>query len=213
VATKAGLSLRFPWLVTADLSRQIETVTASVTRSTSVAEVADGLRAILDLIKRDELTPVLIFDDTDSWLSRPYHPDPEPMIQAFFGQALPWLAKQCAPTSIVAVHTTYLDSDAYEEAEKNGDLQRRITVPHLTDVSQLHTIIDAHITASTLALDDDEVFTADAVEELFRYYVHAARQSLRKVVVVAKLGLDAAEIAGAGVVDRSHVAPTVLEFS
>jgi hypothetical protein len=87
----------------------------------------DQGRQILELFRSRGLTPVLVLDDTDRWLTAPWLPDNRQIRSAFFSTVPRLLAEELDTAAVIAVHPTYADDDAYRSAR--GFLSRTIGVP------------------------------------------------------------------------------------
>ena len=92
-----NLRLGAGWMgatVGADLSRQAGPA-QSIGRSAS--EMLEVVHQMLATISNDGPSPVLVFDDTDRWLSGSAFPDHEALARSFFGRVLAALAElRCA---------------------------------------------------------------------------------------------------------------------
>jgi hypothetical protein len=69
----------------------------------SATETLETVHQIVEIIRRESLVPVLVFDDTDRWLTGAAYADPGTLVSAFFGRVLPALTElRCG--LVVAVH-------------------------------------------------------------------------------------------------------------
>ena len=69
----------------------------------------DQGRQILDLFRSRGLTPVLVLDDTDRWLTATWLPDSRQTRAAFFTTIPRLLSEELDAAAVIAVHPTYLD--------------------------------------------------------------------------------------------------------
>ncbi len=76
----------------------------------------DQGRQILDLFRSRGLTPVLVLDDTDRWLTATWLPDSAHDPAAFFTTIPRLLSEELDAAAVIAVHPTYLDDDAFRAA-------------------------------------------------------------------------------------------------
>ncbi len=195
-----GLRLAGGWMgatLSAELSKQAGPP-QSIARSAS--EALEVVHQMLAAIHRENLVPVLVFDDTDRWLRGSAFADPGTLARSFFGRVLPALADlRCAV--VVAVHREYLTDDGIR-----GDVERaldtRLEVPTLGEPGAIAEIIAsrvrAHLDSSIPALRD--VMTDEAIERLFQLYQTGLRGELRGVLRTAHAALTEACDTGTGII-------------
>jgi len=152
----------------------------------------------------DGLIPVLVFDDTDRWLSGSAFADHEALARSFFGRVLAALAElRCA--LVVAVHRRYLH-DPTVHAAVARTLETRIEVPTLTEPSAIAAIVGSRVRAhlpSNPPADVTEVMTGTAVAHLFDLYQSGLRGELRGVLRTAHVALaNACDIGADVITDR-----------
>ena len=182
--TRFGLPLPSP--LTPALAAELHSATQGIDQPTSTVTVADTLADLLRIIDANGLVPVLVLDDTDKWLARPYLPDRAHVVARFFGPVLAMLHDLPAAL-VVAVHEEYREMPAYQQAV--GTFERSLPLPPV-DRAGVAAILDRRIVA-TLAREAEEappledIFRADAVERLHGYYVSGAAGSLRRTLQVA----------------------------
>ena len=116
--------------------------------STTSDQIMDQGRQILDLFRSRGLTPVLVLDDTDRWLTATWLPDSRPTRAAFFTTIPRLLSEELDAAAVIAVHPTYLDDDAYRAAR--GFLSRTIAVPAVPSAGAVAAILRRRI---ALAMD------------------------------------------------------------
>jgi len=187
--------------VGADLSRQAGPA-QSIGRSAS--EMLEVVHQMLATIHNDGLIPVLVFDDTDRWLSGSAFADHEALARSFFGRVLAALAElRCA--LVVAVHRRYLH-DPTVHAAVARTLETRIEVPTLTEPSAIAAIVGSRVRAhlpSNPPADVTEVMTGTAVAHLFDLYQSGLRGELRGVLRTAHVALaNACDIGADVITDR-----------
>jgi hypothetical protein len=116
----------------------------------------DQARQLLDLIRADDLQPVLVLDDTDKWLNTTWQPDATTVRSAFFGRVIRVLAEDLSTAAVVAVHPTYLADAEYQSA---GSLDNTIHVPAIPSPAAVGQILGR---GAGLALDlEDEQSALD----------------------------------------------------
>lgn len=208
VGRTAGHNLRLGagWMgatISADLSRQAPPSEAIERSATETLEV---VHQMLTTIQNEGLTPVLVFDDTDRWLSGSAYSDPGGLVRAFFGRVLPALAElRCS--LVVAVHRHYLDDEAQRQ-QIERTLETRIDVPALAEPTAIAEVLASRVRAhSDVATSQDlfEVITDEAVERLFAHYRTGLRGELRGVLRTAHVALADACDVGADVINARIV--------
>jgi hypothetical protein len=61
----------------------------------------DQAHQLLDLIRTDDLQPVLVLDDTDKWLNTTWQPGAATVQATFFGRVILWVPKtQSKPNTV-----------------------------------------------------------------------------------------------------------------
>lgn len=172
--------------ISGDLSRQA--TAQSVDRSAT--EMLEVVHQMVATIRNEGLTPVLIFDDTDRWLSGSAFPDHERLGRAFFGRVLPALAElRCA--LVVAVHSHYFgDEDLRSDIERV--LETRIDVPTLLAPGAIAQVLASRVrvhTSPESPADLSQVISDDGIERLFHHYGAGLRGDLRGVLRTAHVAL------------------------
>lgn len=192
--------------VSADLSRQVP---AAQSISRSASETLEVVHQMLTTIHDQGLAPVLVFDDTDRWLTGSAYPDPEHLVRAFFGRVLPALAElRCA--LVVAVHGRYMQDEA---ARRDIDraLDTRLNVPALPTAAAIAQVLASRVRIHSnpdTPPDLGEVITDDGIERLFSHYQTGLRGELRGVLRTAHAALadacdNAAETINSRLVDAA----------
>lgn len=182
----SGLTLGGAWMgvgVQADVRRQMPPNTELPRTAQATLEVVHQLLAI---IQKDDLMPVLVFDDTDRWFrnvggSVSY----QELALAFFGAVLPEL-RQLPTGMVVAVHTNYL-KDTELADHLRASIELRVNIPELTSATALGKVIHSRVTAHT---SDDPtaapplaaVISPTAVDRLHDLYQRQSPGALRDVI-------------------------------
>ena len=144
----------------AELARQ---ATPSGSLDRSATETLETVHQMVETIRAEAVMPVLVFDDTDRWVSGSAYADPAALDSGFFGRVLPDLTElRCG--LVVAVHRRYLQDDATRTA-----------------IQRTHTGDDG---ASI-----GDVVTDTAVRRLFDHYRQGLRGELRGVVGAVHIAL------------------------
>ena len=158
----------------------------------SAASALESLQTLLMRIGREDLVPVLVFDDTDRWLASPGTPRRE-AARTFFSDVLPAL-RGLSASIVVAAQTAY-----FEDPELRDHLDRtlsdRVEIPALPSLEALGKVLESRIRwhggdGQGLC----EVIAHEAVERLYGLYVTEFGGSLRKVIGTVHVALtDACE--------------------
>jgi hypothetical protein len=193
IGRSGGLSgrLTIGWMgaqLGAELARQAKDAMA-ITRSAT--ETLETVYQMVEIIREASLIPILIFDDTDRWLSGSAYEESDGLVASFFGRVLPDLTElRCA--LVVAVHRRYLDDPA-ARAGIHRTLDTRIDVPSLTSARALAQVIASRIRAHTepdlRGVSVRDVLTDDAVARLFAHYANGLRGELRSVLGAVHIAL------------------------
>jgi hypothetical protein len=167
-------------VIKADLGRELAEEGATINQPIPTEEVAQVARRMLQLVRHREITPVIVVDDSDRWLSDA----DRDTVDVFFGRILRWVAALDV-AMIVAVHEGYQSAAGYRQARTEGWFEEELWLPALTESRQLGQILGKRIDQAT-GRRLEEVFEALAVEELFGYYIGDGRLSLRRTLTVSQ---------------------------
>ncbi len=167
-------------VVKGDLGRELAEEGSKIDQRIPTEEVAQVARRMLELVRYRDITPVIVVDDSDRWLSDA----DKDTVDVFFGRILRWVAALGAAV-IVAVHESYLSADGYRQARAEGWFEEELALPTLTEPGQLGRILGKRIDQATGGRLED-VFEGPAVEELFGYYQGEAKLSLRRTLTVSQ---------------------------
>jgi len=165
----------------------------------SAAETLEVVEQMLATIHAEGLVPVLVFDDTDRWLSGSFREHDE-LARSFFGRVLPALAGlRCSV--VVAVHRRYLADEALR-ADIDRILETLIELPALRDPAAVGAVLQSRVHAHRAdegAVITD-ILTTDAIERLFELYRTGLRGELRGVLRTAHVALADACDSGADLI-------------
>jgi len=212
--TTQRFSVTPEWL-SAKLELAYELRQASAQIPLSSAQRMDQARQLLDLIRADDLQPVLVLDDTDKWLNTTWQPDAATVRAAFFGRVVRVLAEDLSTAAVVAVHPAYLADIEYQSAA--GFLETTIHVPAVPAAAAVGLILGRR---AGLALDiedeqlaRDQVITPDAVGELFQHYTRHLPNIRKQLLLTAHAALAIACDDGADQIHTRHVEVAIAETS
>ena len=135
--------------------------------------------------------PVLVFDDTDRWLTGSAYTEPEALVAGFFGRVLPELAElRCA--LVVAVHRRYL-KDQTTRAAVQRTLDTPVEIPSLTAADGIAKVIESRVRAHARSAGSRpsirDVMTQVAIDQLFQHYHRGLRGELRGVLGAVHIAL------------------------
>jgi hypothetical protein len=182
-AYHVGLPL---WMANVELAHQVKATGEAVEERGSSSDAVEHLRRMVALLLSHGLLPVLVFDDSDTWLRIPGL-DRTKVANTFFVRCIRMLAKELESGCVLAIHDTYLDLTGYREASKL--LSGEVWVPQLSAPADgLERILSHRLTSADVPAALHEVFEPAAVVRLARYY--ETGRSLRDVLRVAQRSLQ-----------------------
>ena len=184
----SSVSVGITWMgidLRTEIKRQVPNNTVLPNTASGTLEIVDQLLAT---IQKDDLMPVLVFDDTDRWFQRvdardSIHND---YAMGFFGNVLTEF-RQLKAGMVVAVHNNYLENSQLKNYIDNV-VENRVTIPTLRSVGALGKVIMSRVEVHCSPSDSDdissldEVMTMDALDELYQLYQKDFFGSLRMVV-------------------------------
>ena len=158
----------------------------------SANSALESLQTLLMRIAGEELTPVLIFDDTDRWLSFP-GAERRDVASVFFSKVLPALQRLSAGM-VVAAQPRYFDEPDLRE-QLDRFLSDRVDIPRLPSAEALAKVlasrIDHHVGDRRLL---QNAIAEEAIERLYDLYTTEFNGSLRRVIGTVHVALrDALE--------------------
>lgn len=201
---RAGIKLA-PWIAQFDVGADLKRVTPPAEIQPSASQYVAALDDMIAVVKRTELTPVLIIDDSDRWLRLDDGEPRNDVVEPFLARVLRMLADR-AIGFVVAVHRTYVGLAGYTSAVEQGTLETFIDVPALGSRRALEALLEHRVRlhAAEAALAD--VFTDAALAELWAVYGGGAASQIRKTLQVAHGALaDADASTLEGPIDRPLV--------
>ncbi len=151
-----------------ELAREVSRAGDEFEEQIDAGEVVEALQRLVELFRAREHDPVLVLDDTDTWIARPHDAHPAQLANAFFSRNVRMLVSEIDCGFAVAVHTSYLHLPAYREVAPRLE---QIRVPQLPNpASNLATILTRRLEASGLGHQLDDVFAPAAIAALARLY-------------------------------------------
>jgi hypothetical protein len=178
-------------------------------------EIMDQGRQILDLFRARGLTPVLVLDDTDRWLSATWLPESRQTRGAFFATIPRLLSEELDAAAVIAVHPSYLDDHAFRAAR--GFLSRMISVPAVPSAGAIAAILHRRIAVAfdargLAAIEVNEVLTDAALVTVHDYYAGRPSDVRRNLLLILHAALTlAVDDPAATRIDRRHVELSIAE--
>ncbi len=192
IGGKGGVDV---WVAHGELARDVTTTVSGGSIDRPAGEIQDQLTQVMEVIRSHELSPVLIFDDSDAFTRTAGGQDRTPFVAGFFGPALGTVVG--LGIGIVAmVHDSYLELDAYQRLEVEI-FEARVPLPRFDDPPMLGRLFERRIESVGLGAAPGDVFTNDALIELLNLYGGEKVQgNLRATVTIAQRALS--DSVGAG---------------
>ncbi len=190
---QGGIGVELPWLLKADAAREVTVTIQGADLTGSTDSVLDVIDRVVETVRANGLTPIIVIDDTDRWL-QVGDTDRRGLVGDFFGVIARMLAERGCGL-VVAVHETYLDMPEYVNGTR-GFLTEAIHLPRLSAPASLAQILEHRIRLQAPTSAIDEAFTTDAVAGLHHYYEDVWNFSLRWTLQAAHEALTEAVAAG-----------------
>ena len=181
----------------ADVAREVRHQTQTE-RNATLSDKTEALIQALVTIADGHLVPVIVFDDTDRWLSD----ENTPLVASFFAEGVRWLL-ELPVALVVAVHPHYFEVTSQTELLRF--LDTRIKIPRLESATAVDAILRRRIQrivgASKPNLTD--VLASDASAAVLAVYQKSG--SLRRALQVCHTALHDALSDGANQISARHV--------
>lgn len=190
-----------------ELSGELGVVSSSIDQPTSSYEFIAALDHALSLVRSTGAVPVLVIDDSDTWLEVSGAKLSETR-RDFFGPIMRMLAERNCGL-LVAVDERYLETDDYKPA-RDGFLPTEVHIPRLRSAIDLERLFARRITEIEGAIVGD-VFTNSVIEEIYAQYVNA-NLSIRQLMRLVHASLFHESTLGESRVGSAAFAASVREF-
>jgi len=181
-------------VVSGELAREVSRAGDEFEEQIGAGEVVEALQRLVELFRARDSDPVLVLDDTDTWIARPHDAHPAQLADAFFARNVRMLVSEIDCAFVVAVHTSYLDLSAYREVAPRLE---RIHVPQLPNPeTDLAKILARRFEASGLDAALADVFEPAALTVLVHLYedLPDVRRAIATAASAVRLALDDDEI-------------------
>lgn len=199
--TKSG-SFGFDKIIKLGAGRDVQSFAETLDRERTGGEMVVVARELFDTLRAHEIEPMLILDDTDTWLNLPGN-DKRQLADVFFAEVLRAFVREVDCPVFVAVHPHYGDLDGYRRARQEI-LELEVDIPRLPDAPvAVAKIIARALEVHQIATPVDELFEREAIDGLGWHYVE--RPALRNVVLVLGRAIYDARERRAEVVTAANV--------
>jgi hypothetical protein len=174
------------WLAKAEFARQVQETGDEYETRGSPSDAVEYLKRMVALFESHELLPVLVFDDSDTWLNIAGL-DRSTVANEFFMRSVRMLCKEVPTGLVIAVHEHYLELAGYREASKL--LSAEIRVPRLIDGREgIETILRDRLAMAEVKAQLEEVIEPDAMDPLAKHY--EGGKTIRDVLRVGQRALQ-----------------------
>lgn len=210
-AKRARLTLTPGWLAgRAGLSAELSSASSALAAPRSGSEIIEQAGRVIDVVASAQLMPILVIDDSDSWLNIAGVEDRTHLLGGFFGPVTRMLAEELNAAVVIAVHDSYLALEGFRQAE--GFIETYVHIPAVPDEAAFRSILAKRVTAHGDA-SVEEVISDDAVSKVYQQYAGPARGNLRKTLLVCHSALQAAYEDGADTISGGHIETAIAELS
>ncbi|MDP9066789.1 MAG: hypothetical protein M3N53_00380 [Actinomycetota bacterium] len=210
-ARKGRVALTPGWMAgKAELSAELSSASAAITAPRSGSEIIEQAGRVIDVVSSAHLIPIIVIDDSDSWLNVVGLEDRTHLVNGFFGPVTRMLAEELNAAVVLAVHETYLSLDGFRQAE--GFIETTVHIPAVPNEAALRAIVGKRVTVHIDSSVED-VISDDAMRKVFKHYTGTASGNLRKTLLVCHTALQAAYGDGADIISSGHVDTALAELS
>lgn len=181
-------------VISGEVARDLARAGTEFEEQIGAGEVVEGLQRMVELFRARDTEPVLLLEDTDTWIARPHDQLPAQLAEAFFTRNVRMLASELDCAFVVAVHTTYLDLPAYRQV---ADRLEAIRIPALPRArADLIRILTRRLEVAGLDFGIDEVFESEALTVLGRLYedLPDVRRAIATAATAVRLALEEAAL-------------------
>ncbi|HEX7299829.1 MAG TPA: hypothetical protein VF257_12580, partial [Solirubrobacteraceae bacterium] len=197
---RLGADLR---AVTAQLGREVTHTDPELGFQLDPGEAAHALTTLVETFRAHDAEPFLVFDDTDAWGNRP----DASLVASFFEGPVRLLATELDCGFALAMHRSYVDVPEYRAL---ADRLEPIGLPRLPDpASALRAILQRRLDVRLLDFPVAAALDDGALDALAAIY--AAKEDVRRAIVVAGLAVRIAIETDARVATRASVERAAAE--
>jgi hypothetical protein len=210
-AKKGRLAITPGWLAgKAELSAELSSASSAVTAPRSASEIIEQAGRVIDVVAAAELMPIVVVDDSDSWLNVAGVEDRTHLVNGFFGPVVRMLAEELNAAVVLAVHDSYLALEGFHQAE--GFIETTVHIPPLPDDGALRSILAKRVIVHTDS-PVEEAISDDAIHKVFNHHAGPASGNLRKTLLLCHTSLQAAYGDGADIISAGHVDTALADLS
>lgn len=157
-SARAGVNLG---VLNGELAQEIARTSGEFEEQVLSGEVVQALQRLIELMRDQGGEPFLLFDDTDTWISRPNDAAPAALAEGFFGRNVRMLTSELDCGFVVAVHPTYLPLPTYQRIAQRLE---SIRIPQLAHPDRdLTRILDRRLRVAGVEATVDDVFQPEAI--------------------------------------------------
>ncbi|MBA3363175.1 MAG: hypothetical protein H0T07_02080 [Actinobacteria bacterium] len=178
------------WLADAGFALEVRTTGEDIEHRMGAGDAISEARRMIDLFRSHGRAPLLVIDDSDSWLRIP-ELDRTHVANSFFTKNVRMMATELDCGFVIAVHEEYLELPSYQEVENL--ITTSVWVPRFeADVAgrAIRRILERRIEVHGVQTPLGAVFESDALDGLEWHYHTGANGSLRDVLKVADRALQ-----------------------
>ncbi|CAN5683347.1 hypothetical protein BH18ACT15_BH18ACT15_01890 [soil metagenome] len=199
------------WLADARFAVEVQAAGEEVENRVSTADAVFELARMFELFRAHGLEPLVVIDDSDTWLRVPEW-DRSELAAGFFTENVRMLAKDLDCGFVLAVHTEYLDIPAYRASATL--LSTTIPIPRFEPgaAEAIARILEHRIAVQRVEAELGDVLESEALRALEEHYYGGAKGSLRNVLNVVDRALQHACSDGSPRITKQLVAQGLSEW-
>jgi AAA ATPase domain len=149
--------------------------------------VVQGLDRLVGVVSARGREPVLIFEDTDAWLSSTDSGQTADPANRFFADSIGVLVRDVDIRILIATHTAYIQLDGYRSIRER--LLAEVEIPSLDKPKDaIAQILQKRIDVTSIGASVADVFTDEGLARLVAEYDHSLH-SIRHVLNVCDTAL------------------------
>lgn len=188
----AGMKLA-PWIASVGIQGDLKRAYPAVEVERSASEVLAALDHMIEIVKRTDLIPVLVIDDSDRWLNLAEDTPRADIVTPFMTRVLRMLMER-AIGLVVAIHEAYSELPEYGESIRGGILDTEIDVPPLSSSGALEAVLEHRVRVHVPDARLDLVLSREGVAALWEIYERKCARNMRKTLQVAHGALAEADL-------------------
>jgi Cdc6-like AAA superfamily ATPase len=197
------------WLAKAEFARQVQATGDEYETRGSPSDAVEYMKRLVALFEAHGLSPVLVFDDSDTWLNIAGL-DRSAVANEFFMRSVRMLCKEVPTGLVIAVHEHYLELAGYREA--STWLSAEIWVPRLIGAREgIERILRDRLAMADVEAQLEEVIGPDAIDRISKHYDEG--MAIRDVLRVAQRALQHALSDGTERISSQLIEQAITELA